>query len=49
MNLTSELLLDLFVRDETPRLRLTKTFFNLRNETEPLDGILNRGIVGKGT
>jgi hypothetical protein len=39
---------DLVVRHQLARVGLTKAFFNLRDETQPLDGILDRGLFWQG-
>ena len=43
-----ELLLDVLVRCELAGLRLAKALLYLGDETQTLDRILERGIVGKG-
>lgn len=39
---------DLAWRRQLACVGLTKTFFNLRDETQPLDGILDRGLFWQG-
>ena len=41
------LLLDLVVRHELTRIRLPQTCLDLRDEAEPLDGIVDRGVFGQ--
>jgi len=43
-----ELLLDLVVGYELARVRLAKSFFDLRDEAQPLNGVVDRGVFGHG-
>ncbi len=43
-----ELFLDLVVGHELAGVRLTETFFDLRDEAQSLDGVLDRGVFGQG-
>ena len=42
-----ELFLDLVVGHELTGVRLPETFFDLRDEAQTLDGILDRGLFGQ--
>jgi len=43
-----ELFLDFIVRDELAGVRLANAFFDLRDEAETLDGVLDRGVFRQG-